>query len=394
MIVIAGKNNIAVEALNYLLLEKKIAAKNIAVIFNATDNGKDTWQLSFRKRCKNLGIQEISLIEAEKCADIFISLEFDQLVNPKKFIKARLFNIHFSLLPKYKGMFSSIWPILNGEEESGCTLHEIDSGIDTGKIIDQVSFPLRENDCAADLYYKYLEFGIFLFKKNFEDLKNGTYICSSQYSKNSSYYSRKSINFKENLINLNATAWQIGRQIKAFGFRWYQLPVVFGSDIVNYEIHNQKTQGKPGQIIYEDCYSIKICTVDYDLSLYKDRSKDIFDFIKMSDCENLDILIKNMASVEDRSAESWTLLMVAAYHGRLAAIRSLINLGANVKATNYRGTTVLMYAKDYVLRSGNADVFKELINAGADMDVKDLNGNKLEDYITKQEFNLLRKGSL
>lgn len=68
---------------------------------------------------------------------IFISLEFDKIVNPDLFKDARLYNIHFSLLPSYKGMYTSAIPILNGEEMVGVTFHEIDKGIDTGNIIAQ-----------------------------------------------------------------------------------------------------------------------------------------------------------------------------------------------------------------------------------------------------------------
>ena len=59
---------------------------------------------------------------------------------PKNFLNARLYNIHFSYLPAYKGMFTSALPIKNGEVDSGVTLHKIESGIDTGDIIDQIKF--------------------------------------------------------------------------------------------------------------------------------------------------------------------------------------------------------------------------------------------------------------
>ena len=72
----------------------------------------------------------------------FISLEFDKIINTSLFKTTNLFNIHFSLLPRYKGMYTSILPILNGDKISGVTLHKIDRGIDTGDIIDKCSFRL------------------------------------------------------------------------------------------------------------------------------------------------------------------------------------------------------------------------------------------------------------
>ncbi len=116
MIVIAGKNNIAVHALNYLASCQGI--NNLAVVCNKTDKGTDTWQMSLRKKALTLGILELSLSDAEELADVFISLEFDQIIKTNNFKTSKIFNIHFSLLPKYRGMYTSVWPILNNEKKN------------------------------------------------------------------------------------------------------------------------------------------------------------------------------------------------------------------------------------------------------------------------------------
>jgi methionyl-tRNA formyltransferase len=59
-------------------------------------------------------------------------------------------NLHPSLLPKYRGRASINWAILNGETTLGLTAHFIDEGMDTGDIIDQVSFELRQNQDVGD----------------------------------------------------------------------------------------------------------------------------------------------------------------------------------------------------------------------------------------------------
>lgn len=134
-ICIAGKNNIAVEITKYL---KKKDDIEILAIPNSADNGIDGWQKSFYKFCLENSIPIISLEEAHKIENlIFLSLEFDKIVKPYEFLSDKLFNIHFSLLPKYKGMYTSALPILNNEKETGVTLHKIDTGIDTGEIIAQ-----------------------------------------------------------------------------------------------------------------------------------------------------------------------------------------------------------------------------------------------------------------
>ncbi|MBQ8080233.1 MAG: hypothetical protein IJ236_09800 [Oscillospiraceae bacterium] len=67
---------------------------------------------------------------------IFLSAEFDRLIRPDKFRSQELYNIHFSLLPRYKGCYTSVHPLLHGDTTTGVTFHRIRRGIDTGEIID------------------------------------------------------------------------------------------------------------------------------------------------------------------------------------------------------------------------------------------------------------------
>ena len=130
-----------------------------------------------RKTAIEKGVREVTLDEAYDLATIFFSLEFDMLVKPEKFRNAQAYNIHFSLLPKYKGMYTSVWPILNGEACSGVSLHKIDQGIDTGDLIDQITIPILDHDRAIDLYMKYLDAGFKLFKANIKKIYQQSYSC-------------------------------------------------------------------------------------------------------------------------------------------------------------------------------------------------------------------------
>ncbi|CAM2827837.1 formyltransferase family protein [Helicobacter burdigaliensis] len=178
-------------------------------------------------RCaKKNNIKIINLEEAYNIENLlFISLEFDRIIKPSNFLTSRLFNIHFSLLPKYKGVYTSIMPILFGEAKSGVSLHRIDEGIDTGAIIAQKSFKIDINDSARDLYFKYLKNDFLLFKANIDKLIGNNFIAIPQNNLESTYFSRKEIdlNFE---INFNKTSFQIHNQIRAFIFREYQLPKI------------------------------------------------------------------------------------------------------------------------------------------------------------------------
>jgi methionyl-tRNA formyltransferase len=63
-------------------------------------------------------------------------------------------NVHGSLLPDYAGARTLSWVIENGEQESGVTVHKIDSGMDTGAILLQRSFPLSPFETTASLARK------------------------------------------------------------------------------------------------------------------------------------------------------------------------------------------------------------------------------------------------
>lgn len=59
-------------------------------------------------------------------------------------------NIHGALLPQYRGANVTEWALINEERVSGATMHLVDSGIDTGPIISQVTVPISFEDTWAD----------------------------------------------------------------------------------------------------------------------------------------------------------------------------------------------------------------------------------------------------
>lgn len=89
--------------------------------------------------------------------DVLISINYLFLIDkdlislPKKIA----FNIHGSLLPKYRGRTPHVWAIINNENETGITAHQIDNGCDTGDIIEQVVIPIKEDDTGADILSKF-----------------------------------------------------------------------------------------------------------------------------------------------------------------------------------------------------------------------------------------------
>lgn len=64
----------------------------------------------------------------------------------------KIINIHPSLLPKYPGIDAWKQALEAGEKKTGCTVHYIDEGMDSGKIIAQCEVPVMPGDTAATLH--------------------------------------------------------------------------------------------------------------------------------------------------------------------------------------------------------------------------------------------------
>lgn len=268
-ICVAGKNNIAVDLCEYILQHYENVV--LYAIHNATDDGVDNWQKSFRRFASEHPKIQLTTLESVYDIDdlVFISTEYDRIIRPNLFCSARLYNIHFSLLPAYKGMYTSALPILYGESYTGVTLHCIDSGIDTGDIIDQKKIRIANRETAYSLYHKFLEKGTNLVIKNIDKLLKGNYSCYPQSSVGSSYYSKNAIDYANLSMNLNSTAQQIDQQIRAYYFPVYQVPTVYDIQIRNAKILNSKSKYKPGSLLKETKDFIVLSTIDYDIKLYK-----------------------------------------------------------------------------------------------------------------------------
>lgn len=231
IICIGGKNDCAIECLNYTI--KKFNKNKIYSLPNKSDDGIDHWQRSFKKFTNKNNIEVINLKKLNKMKKlIFFSIEYEKIIDVKKFKSDQLFNLHFSLLPKYRGCHTNFYQIYNGEKKSGVTLHKINDGIDTGDIIDNLSFKIGPNTTAYDNYLKLMMCSVKLFKKNLKKIVNNNYITKKQKLYLGSYYSRKSVNYtKISKINSIKNNIKTHNKIRSLIFPPFQLPVYKGNKI-------------------------------------------------------------------------------------------------------------------------------------------------------------------
>lgn len=85
--------------------------------------------------------------------DIIVVVAF-KILPPEVFKSAKIasFNVHPSLLPKYRGPAPINWQIINGEKETGLTTFVLQEEVDAGNIILQWKYPIPEEFTAGDLH--------------------------------------------------------------------------------------------------------------------------------------------------------------------------------------------------------------------------------------------------
>jgi folate-dependent phosphoribosylglycinamide formyltransferase PurN len=93
--------------------------------------------------------------------DLVISTNFSHYIGANVRATARVgtWNLHKSLLPKYRGMAPNFYALLNGEREVGATLHKVAKGIDIGDILQQVKVPVISGDTVYTLNRKTADAG-------------------------------------------------------------------------------------------------------------------------------------------------------------------------------------------------------------------------------------------
>ena len=85
--------------------------------------------------------------------------------------KEKIINIHPSLLPAFPGLNAQKQAIEYGVKFSGCTVHFVDSGIDSGPIILQTAVPIYDNDDEKSLSERILEQEHHLYSKAIKMIK-------------------------------------------------------------------------------------------------------------------------------------------------------------------------------------------------------------------------------
>ena len=119
--------------------------------------------------------EKIVLNELKKKKIELVCLAGFMRILSKNFIKnfeGKIINIHPSLLPKYKGLNTHRRVLINSEKYSGCTVHYVNSGLDSGKIILQKKVKVFKNDTVKKLSQRILKQEHYLYPKALRKILN------------------------------------------------------------------------------------------------------------------------------------------------------------------------------------------------------------------------------
>lgn len=124
------------------------------------------------------------------------------------------FNIHASLLPRWRGAAPIQRAILAGDTETGITIMQMDEGLDTGALLHQVSCPINAEDTSAILHQCLAELGAPALLKTLADLEQGTLHPIPQNPAQACYAAK--ITKEEAQLDWRQTAVMLERQVRAF----------------------------------------------------------------------------------------------------------------------------------------------------------------------------------
>ena len=190
-IVFFGTPEFAVESLDKLLT----AGFDIAAVVTMPDKiagrGHKLIQSDVKKYAQEKGLR---ILQPEKLkspefieelreinADLFIVIAFRMLPEVVwKMPRLGTFNLHASLLPKYRGAAPINWAVINGDTQTGVTTFFLKHEIDTGDIIQQEKIEILPQENVGDIHDKLMHLGAEMVVDTVRKIENGEVVTTPQ----------------------------------------------------------------------------------------------------------------------------------------------------------------------------------------------------------------------
>jgi len=175
-------------------------------------------ELARSKGIETLQDPEENLLErriANLAPDFVFSFYYRRMLPPELLAAARrgAFNLHGSLLPKYRGRAPVNWAVLKGETETGATLHEMIAKPDAGRIVDQEPVPIGPDETAAEVMAKVAAAAERVLKRSIGKLVAGTAQLKPQDLARGSYFGGRRP--EDGCIDWSSSALEIHNLVRA-----------------------------------------------------------------------------------------------------------------------------------------------------------------------------------
>ena len=176
-------------------------------------------------------------------------------------------NVHYSLLPKYRGAAPAAWAIINGEEKSGVTTMKLVEKMDAGPLYLQSEISLAPDETTGSLQTKLTPVGTELLLETLRRLKEGSLTPQTQLESGVSL--APMIKKEDALIDWSQPAAVIERRVRGFN-PWPSAYTHLRGMLL--KVHRAKViepiqPGAPGEIIKADVSGFWVKTADGALSL-------------------------------------------------------------------------------------------------------------------------------
>ena len=217
-----GYSEVGHECLS-LLLER---GDNVVALFTHEDNpGEKIWFKTPATAARARGIpvhtpEKLNQPEwLERLAllapDLILSVYYRNMISEKILGLARLgaFNLHGSLLPKYRGRAPINWAVLHGEPRIGMTLHRMVKKADAGAIVDQEGVAISPRDTAEQAFGKVLPCARIVLARQIDALLAGTARETPQDELQATYFGGRKP--EDGRINWSLASGQIFNLIRA-----------------------------------------------------------------------------------------------------------------------------------------------------------------------------------
>ena len=176
-------------------------------------------------------------------------------------------NVHYSLLPKYRGAAPAAWTIINGEEKGGVTTMRLEQKMDAGPIYLQEEIAVAPDETTASLQDKLTPVGARLLLETIRRLKDGTLAPQTQDEAKATF--APMIKKENGLIDWSRSAAEIECRVRGFT-PWPSAYTHLRGKLI--KVHRAKViatteRGNPGEIIRADGNGFWVATGSGALSL-------------------------------------------------------------------------------------------------------------------------------